>query len=206
MPKKSNSVLKKKIFLILLVLCQNNASSNDMILDQLKNPKFTNQSQRWNFITDQVMGGVSTGKFIVQKLDGEMCYRMTGDVSTKNNGGFIQIRVKLSPEINSKDYNGVYVKVYGNEKKYDLHLRTGLTLAPWQYYSYTFSTTKNWSKIKAPFKQFKKSNFYQPKSILGQNIKSVGLVAGFDDFKSDICLSEIAVSYTHLTLPTNREV
>ena len=46
-------------------------------------------------------------------------------------------------------------------------------------------------EIRAPFTQFKKSNFYQPKSILGQNIKSVGLVAGFDNFKSDICLSEI---------------
>jgi hypothetical protein len=102
------------------------------------------------------MGGLSTGKFIVEKVDGVMCYRMTGDVTTKNNGGFIQIRAKLSPEINSKDYDGVYVKVYGNEKNYNLHLRTGLTLAPWQYY-----------------------------------IKSVGLVAGFDDFKSDICLSEI---------------
>ena len=34
-----------------------------MILDQLKKPKFTNQSQKWNFITDQVMGGISTGKF-----------------------------------------------------------------------------------------------------------------------------------------------
>ena len=191
MQKKSNFVLKKIIFLILFLLCKNNVSSKDMILDQLKNPKFTNQSQHWNFITDQVMGGVSTGKFIVQKLDGEMCYRMTGDVSTKNNGGFIQIRAKLSPEINSKDYTGLYVKVYGNEKKYNLHLRTGLTLAPWQYYSYTFATTKNWMEIRAPFEQFKKSNFYQPKSILGQNIKSVGLVAGFDDFKSDICLSEI---------------
>ena len=41
-----------------------------MILDQLKNPKTTNQSQKWNFITDQVMGGVSTGKFIVEKVDG----------------------------------------------------------------------------------------------------------------------------------------
>ena len=162
-----------------------------MILDQLKNPKFTNQSQQWSFITDKVMGGVSTGKFIVEKVDGVMCYRMIGDVSTKNNGGFIQIRAKLSPEINSKDYNGVYIKVYGNEKNYYLHLRTGLTLAPWQYYSFTFDTTKNWNEIRAPFKQFKKSNFYQPKSILGQNIKSVGLVAGFDDFKSDICLSEI---------------
>ena len=191
MQKKSNSALKKIIFLLLFFLSQNSTYSKDMILDKLKNPKFTNQLQKWNFITDQVMGGVSTGKFKVEKVNGVICYRMIGDVSTKNNGGFIQIRAKLNPEINSKEYNGVYVNVYGNEKNYNLHLRTGLTLAPWQYYSYTFATKKNWTKIIAPFEQFKKSNFYQPKSILGQNIKSIGLVAGFDDFKSDICLSEI---------------
>ena len=162
-----------------------------MILDQLKKPKLTNQSQQWKLITDQVMGGVSTGKFEVDKVDGITCYRMTGNVSTKNNGGFIQIRVKLNPEINSNEYNGIYIKVYGNEKNYNIHLRTGLTLAPWQYYSYTFTTSENWSEIKAPLSKFKKSNFYQPKSILGQNIKSIGLVAGFDDFKSDICLGEI---------------
>ena len=172
-------------------MCQSIVYSEDMILDQLKNPKLTNQSQKWNFVTDQVMGGVSTGKFIVEEIDGMKCYRMTGNVSTKNNGGFIQIRTKLSPEINSNDFNGVYIKVYGNEKSYNLHLRTGLTLAPWQYYSYTFTTTKNWIEIRAPLKEFKKSNFYQPKSILGQNIKSIGLVAGFDNFKSDICLGEI---------------
>ena len=191
MQKKSNLTLKKIIFLILFFLCQSNTSSMTMILDQLKNPKLTNQLQEWNFITDQVMGGISTGKFVVEKVDGVMCYRMLGNVSTKNNGGFIQIRAKLNPEINSKKYDGVYLKVYGNEKNYNLHLRTGFTLAPWQYYSYTFATTKNWTEIRAPFNKFKKSNFYQPKSILGQNIKSVGLVAGFDDFKSDICLSEI---------------
>ena len=191
MQKKSSSILKKIIFLILFLICQSNVYSKDMILDQLKNPKLTNQSQKWNFITDQVMGGVSTGKFVVEKIDGVMCYRMTGDVSTKNNGGFIQIRAKLSPEINSKEYDGVYVKVYGNDKNYNLHLRTALTLAPWQYYSYTFFTSKNWSEIRAPFKEFKKSNFYQPNNIIGQKIKSIGLVAGFDDFKSDICLGEI---------------
>ena len=191
MQKKSRSILKKIIFLILFLICQNKVSSKDMILDQLKNPNITNQSQKWNFITDQVMGGVSTGKFIVEEVEGVVCYRMTGDVSTKNNGGFIQMRTKLSPEINSKNYEGLYVKVYGNEKNYNLHLRTGLTLAPWQYYSYTFASTKNWIEIRAPFEQFKKSNFYQPKSILGQSIKSVGLVAGFDNFKLDICLGEI---------------
>ena len=183
--------MKKIIILTLLLLYQSDTFSNDMILDQLKNPKITNQSQQWNFITDQVMGGISTGKFIVEKVEEIVCYRMTGDVSTKNNGGFIQMRTKLSPEINTEDYEGIYIKVYGNEKNYNLHLRTSFTLAPWQYYSYTFTTTKNWIEIRAPFERFKKSNFYQPKSILGQNIKSVGLVAGFDNFKSDICLSEI---------------
>ncbi len=183
--------MKKIIISILFLVCHSNVFSKDMILDQLKNPTLTNQSQQWNFITDQVMGGVSTGKFIVERVDGVMCYRMTGDVSTKNNGGFIQIRTKLNPVVSSKEYNGVYIKVYGNEKNYNLHLRTELTLAPWQYYSYTFNTTKNWIEIRAPFEQFKKSNFYQPKSLLGQSIKSVGLVAGFDDFESDICLSEI---------------
>ena len=191
MQKKSKFVLKKIIFLILFLLCQNHVSSKDMILDKLNNPKLTNQSQKWNFITDQVMGGVSTGKFIVANVDGVKCYKMTGDVSTKNNGGFIQIRAKLNPVINSKDYNGVYVKVYANKKNYNIHLRTDLTLAPWQYYSYTFFSSEKWVIIRAPFIEFKKSNFYQPKSILGQNIKSIGLVAGFDDFKSDICLSEI---------------
>ena len=191
MQKKNNLVLKTIIFLILFIVCQNNVFSKDMILDQLKNPTLTNQSQKWNFITDQVMGGVSTGKFMVEKVDGVMCYRMTGDVSTKNNGGFIQIRAKLNPKVNTKEYDGVYLKVYGNENNYSLHLRTELTLAPWQYYGYSFFSPNKWIEIRVPFSIFKKSNFYQPKTLLGQNIKSVGLVAGFDDFESDICLSEI---------------
>tara|TARA_Y100001935_G_C17235154_1_gene472581 strand:- start:41 stop:568 length:528 start_codon:yes stop_codon:yes gene_type:complete len=172
-------------------LYQNISFSKEMILDKLENPNLTTQSQKWNFITDQVMGGVSIGKVKVDNINGIKCYRMIGEVSTKNNGGFIQIRAKLSPEINIKDYDGVYVKVYGNEKNYNLHLRTGLTLAPWQYYGYTFFSSKSWTEIRAPFIEFEKSNFYQPKNILGQNIKSIGLVAGFDDFKSDICLGEI---------------
>ena len=185
--------MKKLIFLILILICQNNSFSKEMILDQLENPNITNQSQKWDFITDSVMGGLSEGKFTIEKISGIKCYRMIGNITTKNNGGFIQIRTAIIPEINTKDYSGVYIKVYGNDKNYNLHLRTALTLAPWQYYSYTFTSKKNWHMIKAPFKRFKKSNFYQPKSILGQKIKSIGLVAGFEDFQSDICLGEIGL-------------
>ena len=68
---------------------------------------------------------------------------------------------------------------------------TGTTLAPWQYYSYKFLSTNKWTEIKAPFSEFKKSNFYQPKNLSNQKMKSIGLVAGFENFKSDICLARI---------------
>ncbi|OCW83475.1 hypothetical protein AKH18_01520 [Pelagibacteraceae bacterium GOM-A4] len=162
-----------------------------MILDELKNPKLTNQKQPWNFITDQVMGGISTGQFKVENIENRICYRMTGNVSTKNNGGFIQIRTILNPTINTLNFEGIYVKVFGNKNNYKLHLRTSLTIAPWQYYSYSFNSPNSWTIIKAPFIMFEKSNFYQPKKIIGQKIKSIGLVAGFQNYESDICLSEI---------------
>ena len=161
-----------------------------MIIDKLKYPNLSNQSQEWIFITDKVMGGVSSGKYQVQEIEGRKCHRMTGNVSTKNNGGFIQIRTKLNPKINADDYEGVIIKVYGNQKNYNLHLRTEFTLAPWQYYSYTFNAPKSWTEIRAPFNEFKKSNFYQPKNLNGQKIKSIALVAAFKDFVSDVCLSD----------------
>ena len=58
-------------------------------------------------------------------------------------------------------------------------------------YKYSFKTNSEWTVIKAPFSEFKKSNAYQPKKLVGQNIKTLGLVAGFKDFQADICLSEI---------------
>lgn len=45
---------------------------------------------RWAFISDQVMGGVSTGKVALER-EGEQGYlRLTGDVSTKNRGGLFR--------------------------------------------------------------------------------------------------------------------
>ena len=162
-----------------------------MILDDLSNPGQTSQNQKWSFITDKVMGGLSVGKVIIDKIENKICYRMTGNVTTKNNGGFIQIRAILKPSIKASNYEGIYLKVYGNDERYYLNLRTPYTKAPWQNYKYGFDVKKNWQEIKAPFSKFKRSHFYQPKNVKKQKINSVGLVAGFDDFKADICLAEI---------------
>ena len=169
-----------------------NVNANDsMILDDLTTPGVTAQKQNWAFFTDGVMGGLSQGKAIISNVGGINCYHMTGNVTTENNGGFIQIRSQLKPTISTKEYEGIYLKVYGNDEDYSIHLRTALTMAPWQYYKYSFKTNTEWNEIRAPFNEFKKSNAYQPSNLIGQKIKSIGLVAGFKDFKADICLSEI---------------
>ena len=152
--------------------------------------KFTTNTN-WKMITDQVMGGISQGQFNYQKIGDDNAVILTGSVSIKNNGGFIQIRNQLKPSISTEEFEGIYFKVFGNNEEYSIHVRTALTMAPWQYYKYSFKTNSEWTVIKAPFSEFKKSNAYQPKKLVGQNIKTLGLVAGFKDFQADICLSEI---------------
>ena len=187
---------KKVMFLasFFLFLCNYGslkANENIMILDNLSSPGTTTQKQNWAFFTDGVMGGLSEGKAIVSNVDGVDCYHMTGNVTTENNGGFIQIRNQLKPTISTKEYKGIYLKVYGNKEDYSIHLRTALTMAPWQYYKFSFNSNERWSEIRAPFEEFQRSNVYQPSDLVGQKIKSIGLVAGFKDFTADICLSEI---------------
>jgi hypothetical protein len=91
---------------------------------------FTMQPEtRWRFFTDQVMGGVSTGRVDFAKEDGQAFARMTGSVSTANRGGFIQMRLDLaSPP--PEDTTGVRLIVRGNDQRYFVHLRTGGTLLP----------------------------------------------------------------------------
>ena len=51
----------------------------------------------WRFVTDGVMGGVSEGT-MTRDREGDVDYvRLSGDVSTENNGGFIQIRRDMPP-------------------------------------------------------------------------------------------------------------
>ncbi len=192
---KSNRAKKLLFLSIFLVFFCNfsviNAQENKMILDDLSTPGVTTQKQNWAFFTDGVMGGLSQGQAKISNVANENCYHMTGKVTTENNGGFIQIRNQLKPIISTKKFSGIYFKVYGNNENYSIHVRTALTVAPWQYYKYSFSTEQKWNEIRAPFNEFKKSNAYQPSDLVGQNIKSIGLVAGFKDFDADICLSEI---------------
>ena len=180
-------------YLLIVIVTAATSNAKDFELDKLNKPGITNQGEGWSFFTDGVMGGLSEGRAIVSNVEDTKCYQMTGNVTTENNGGFIQIRTALNPTINANNYEGIYVKIYGNNRKYSLFVRTKLTVAPWQYYSYSFVVKDKWLKIKAPFADFKRSNFYQPQKLTNQSIKSIGLVAAFENFYANVCLAEIGL-------------
>ncbi len=152
-----------------------NASEVNKIIDDFTE----NPEERWQFYTDQVMGGVSEGGASV-RLDSDGPYvRLEGLVSTANNGGFIQIRTNVSEQ--SKDAKGILLKVRGNGEKYFIHLNTNETIfLPQQYrfyYQASFPTSKNWSEVKIPFSIFKRSSTQISKYLNGKNLKTIGILA-----------------------------
>ena len=75
----------------------------------------------WSFFSDGVMGGVSSGKALLKKSGQDNFVRIEGNVSTDNNGGFIQIRHNLIKPL-EETTRGLRLKVRGNGEKYYIHL------------------------------------------------------------------------------------
>ena len=162
------------LFTFHLFLPSNASEINKIIDDFTDNP-----DRRWQFYTDQVMGGVSEGGASV-RLGSEGPYvRLEGLVSTANNGGFIQIRRNVSEK--SKYAKGILLKVRGNGENYYMHVNTSETIfMPQQYrfyYQAIFPTSKEWSEVKLPFSSFKRSNPQISKNFSGEKLKTIGLLA-----------------------------
>ena len=153
--------------------------------------------KRWSYISDQVMGGISQGTLTFEDKENIPLARLTGAVSTVNNGGFIQFRTNLH-NINTKSVSGIYINVKGNNQKYYLHLRTKGTLLPWQYYQAEFDVNENWRIIKLPLENFVASSGWIRKNVKSASIKSIGVVAFGRDHIADISVSEIGFYYVDL--------
>lgn len=167
------------------------ASGSDTTPETLMNENFESQPQtRWNYVSDQVMGGVSQGQLVFKTQDGESFAHMTGQVSTENNGGFIQVRSSLV-KTSTTNASGVILKIRGNNQQYYIHLRSTLTLLPWQYYQASFQVTDQWQIIKLPLSDFNASSKWLPNSLKPGSIRSIGIVAFGRDHSADIQISQI---------------
>ncbi len=178
-----------KLLFSLLIFYSSVVFSKDQI-----NIPFTEENARyWQYISDQTMGGVSDGQAILDK-DGDMIFaRLTGNVSTANNGGFIQIRTNFSfvDLINTnKDLKGVLLNTKGNGETYHIFIRTSEDRSYRDFYSATFTTNDNWEIVDLPFSKFK--HRYSNRSLDGNDIRTFGIVAYGRNFYSDVSVSEIS--------------
>lgn len=152
---------------------------------------FTMQPEtRWRFFTDQVMGGVSTGGVAFAQEDGKAFARMTGEVSTANRGGFIQMRLELAspPPVGT---TGVRLVLRGNDQRYFVHLRTDGTLLPWQYYQAGFDVTENWREVRLPLDAFSASGALLQSVPAPSRLTSVAVVAYGRDHEARIDVREV---------------
>lgn len=152
---------------------------------------FTMQPEtRWRFFTDQVMGGVSTGSVTFAQDDGQAFARMTGRVSTANRGGFIQMRLDLStpPPMGT---TGIRLVVRGNAQRYFVHLRTGGTLLPWQYYQAGFDVTESWTEVRLALDAFEASGMLLRNVPRPGSLTSVAVVAYGRDHDARIDVREV---------------
>ena len=152
-----------------------------------------NNTKYWQYISDKTMGGISDGQATLEQDEGKFFARLTGNVSTENNGGFIQLRSNLSFvnfDKNNKKLKGVRLEVRGNGEIYHIFIRTTKTRSYRDYYSISFITTSDWEIVDLPFNKFK-HRLSNNSDLEDKSIGTFGIVAYGRNFKSDVSVSKI---------------
>jgi len=190
--------IKKTLMAFLVVLTSFILTNGTWAKEKdLSYPFTSNSGQYWQYSSDRVMGGISNGQVKLEQ-DGDLIFaRRAGNVSTKNNGGFIQLRTGMSladTEKNGNPLQGVRLNVRGNGETYHIFIRTNETRSYSDYFSATFTTNDNWQMIDLPFSIFERKR--SKNSILKANaINSFGIVAYGRDFTADVSVSTIEFYY-----------
>ncbi|WP_056035972.1 CIA30 family protein [Loktanella sp. 3ANDIMAR09] len=145
----------------------------------------------WRFISDQVMGGVSTGGVDFHGTGGRHFATLVGDVSTENNGGFIQIR---------RDVDGLpagatamVLTVRGNGAAYKVHLRTRQSERPWHYFAASFDAPAEWTDITLPLADFAPNKDHLQAPVRPTEVRSIGIVAYGADYHANLDIAGIVL-------------
>ncbi|MEL6572359.1 MAG: CIA30 family protein [Pseudomonadota bacterium] len=153
---------------------------------------FQGEVAGWQYVSDRVMGGVSDGEAVLAQ-DGDVIFaRLTGKVSTANNGGFVQMRRGLTAPLPT-DSTGLTLTVRGNGERYFVHLRTTEGRRPWQYFQAAFPSTVDWQEVTIPWSAFQPAGGLSSR-LKPTDIRSIGIVAYGRDHTADLSVAQIVVN------------
>lgn len=161
-----------------------------MILDDFE----TGDAQGWRLISDRVMGGVSDGLALVERVSGRRALRLRGRVSLDNDGGFVQIARDLAPGggvLDLSGFAGFELDVLGAGEDYGAHLRTRDVARPWQSYRVGFRAEPEWRRVRLPFADFRPHRIEAPLDLSGA--RRLGLVAIGRAFDADLAVARVAL-------------
>ncbi len=158
------------------------------IIDDLSQPApSASNGANWQFIADGVMGGVSQGTMARETVGGREAYRMRGQVSLENNGGFIQMALDLASDgsaVDASAFSGIALDVLGNGETYNLHLRTTDVTRPWQSYRQSFIAGPTWETHRIPFNDFAPHRIGAPLDVT--KLRRIGILAIGRAFEADV--------------------
>jgi hypothetical protein len=148
--------------------------------------------ERWQYVADGVMGGVSQGEAEFVEADGGQAVRLHGQVSTENNGGFIQVRHRFDGGLPA-DARGLRLSVRGNGERYFVFLRTRGLERVFHSYRHAFEAEADWREVTLEFADFYPSHDGMPEGFSPEDVFGIGIVAYGRDFEADVTVREVTV-------------
>ena len=167
------------LFTLLLLLTNGSAMADNLI-----------KTGQWAYLADTVMGGISEGTAQFEDQGTSQVIRLSGEVSTANNGGFIQVRSPVVWEA-AKGKTGIKLMVKGNGELYFLHIRSTNTRLPWHYYQHSFPTNGSWNEVRLPFEAFVKSSAILRSTFNQSKIETICIVAYGKDYTADVSVKSL---------------
>jgi len=130
--------------------------------------------QDWRSVNDNVMGGVSTGRFTVSD---DATFQFFGRLSLANNGGFASVR--SSPRSLGLDAGDlIHLRIRGDGRKYFVDLRVPTSQTAFTYRVSVQTVSNEWQEFRIPLTLFKATSFGRVVSnsqpLVAGGINSIG--------------------------------
>ena len=170
--------MKPLAIVIILLLIESTNIMADEKSRSLLNFENANAAKTWVSVNDNVMGGISDGKF---KIPQDKTLFFYGSLSLANNGGFASVRC-LPTQLALKKNDSICFQAKGDGREYTINLYTNKRLTAFSY-KQSFKTKKEeWINLTLPLDKFIATSFGRtiPNAapIDPNEINSIGFMIG----------------------------
>ena len=107
-------------------------------------------AQKWQAVNDNVMGGVSDGRF---RITADNTMEFSGRLSLENNGGFASVRTKPT-NFNVHAGDTLVVRLKGDGREYVLNIYTKSRRMAFSYRAPLPTTKDEWTEVAIPLEDF----------------------------------------------------